>query len=64
LVQEGLISGGFQENMIEIIPNIDQAIDRIFAIADSGDLLVIQPDELEPIMSQIIERYRQQVLLS
>ncbi len=64
LVRKGLITGGFQENMIEVIPNLKQAIDRLFSIADNGDLLVIQPDELEPVMSLVIERYRQKVLLS
>ena len=42
----------------EIIPEPDKAVDTIFSRAQQGDLLVIQPDELEPVMSQIIERYR------
>jgi cyanophycin synthetase len=39
------------------------AVDYLFSKAETGDLLVIQPDELEPIMSQIKERYRQIVTL-
>ena len=63
LVREGLIKGGFQEGNIEIVPEPDKAVDYIFSKAETGDLLVIQPDELEPIMSQIMERYRQIVTL-
>ncbi len=61
LVHEGLIKGGFQENNIEIVPEPDKAVDYLFSKAETGDLLVIQPDELEPVMSQIMERYRQMV---
>ena len=61
LVHEGLIKGGFQENNIEIVPEPDKALDYLFSKAQTGDLLVIQPDELEPVMSQIMERYRQMV---
>jgi cyanophycin synthetase len=59
LVHEGLIKGGFQEKNIEIVPETDKAVDYLFSKAETGDLLVIQPDELEPVMGQIIERYRQ-----
>ena len=59
LVYEGLIEGGFQEGNIEIVPEPDKAVDYLFSKAETGDLLVIQPDELEPLMSQIMERYRQ-----
>jgi cyanophycin synthetase len=59
LVREGLIKGGFEESNIEIVPDIENAVDYLFSKVETGDLLVIQPDELEPIMSQIMERYRQ-----
>jgi cyanophycin synthetase len=61
LVYEGLIKGGFQEENIEIVPEPGKAVDFIFSKAKTGDLLVIQPDELEPVMGQIMERYRQMV---
>ena len=63
LVREGLIKEGFKEENIEIVPEPDKAVDFLFSKAETGDLLVIQPDELEPIMSQIMERYRQLVTL-
>ncbi|MFO7886459.1 MAG: cyanophycin synthetase [Desulfobacteraceae bacterium] len=58
LVYEGLIQGGFSKENIEIVPEPDKAVDTVFSRAQPGDLLVIQPDELEPVMSQINERYR------
>jgi cyanophycin synthetase len=61
LVHEGLIQGGFPENRIEIVPEPDKAVDYIFSKAQPGDLLVIQPDELDPVMGQIMTRYRQMV---
>jgi len=61
LVYEGLIKGGFSQKNIEIIKDPDKAVDYIFSKVNPGDLLVIQPDELEPVMSQILERYRQMV---
>ncbi|MDT8377287.1 MAG: cyanophycin synthetase [Desulfotignum sp.] len=59
LVHEGLIQGGFQERNLEIISEPEKAVDTIFSKAQTGDLLVIQPDELEPVMGQIMKRYRQ-----
>ncbi|MGB5986486.1 MAG: cyanophycin synthetase [Desulfobacterales bacterium] len=61
LVYEGLLKGGFQEQNIEIVKDPSKAVDHLFSKAKTGDLLVIQPDELEPVMSQIMERYRQMV---
>jgi cyanophycin synthetase len=61
LVYEGLIQGGFKKENIEIVQNPDKAVDTIFSRAQQGDLLVIQPDELEPIMGQILEKYRKMV---
>ena len=62
LVHEGLISGGFQASNIEIVQQAETAVDHIFSKAETGDLLVIQLDNLEPIMSQIMERYRQVIM--
>ena len=59
LVFEGLIKGGYQEKNIEIVPEPGKAVDFIFSKVKKGDLMVIQPDELEPVMGQIMERYRQ-----
>jgi len=61
LVYKGLIQGGLKKENIEIVPEPDKAVDTIFSRAQQGDLLVIQPDELEPVMSQVLEKYRKSV---
>ena len=61
LVREGLLKGGFIGDNIEIVHESDRAVDQLFLKAKSGDLLVIQIDKLEPIMSQIKERYFKKV---
>lgn len=58
LVRQGLIQAGFPEHKIEIVP-VSSAVDYLFSKAEKGDLLVINPDKLEPIMGQIMARYRQ-----
>ncbi len=58
LVYQGLIEAGFYEGHIEIFPYPDKAVDYAFSKVIDGDILVIQPDELEPVMSQVIERYK------
>ncbi|MGB5687523.1 MAG: cyanophycin synthetase [Candidatus Electrothrix sp.] len=68
LVRKGLLQGGFKEEHVEIVPDSiisdpRKAVDCLFAQAESGDLLVIHPDELEPVLSQVMERYRQIVTL-
>ncbi|MCI5146037.1 MAG: cyanophycin synthetase, partial [Candidatus Electrothrix sp. AR3] len=59
LVQQGLLQGGVAEKNIEIVAEPDKAVDYLFSKAEPGDLLVLQLDELEPVMNQIMERYRQ-----
>ncbi|MCK5542191.1 MAG: hypothetical protein KAI40_05825 [Desulfobacterales bacterium] len=61
LVYKGLIQGGFKKENIEIVPDPDKAVDILFSKVKEGDLLIIQPNELEPVMSQIMERYREMV---
>ena len=58
LVKQGLLQGGFAEDQIKIVPK-SEALDYLFAKVQKGDLLVINPDTLEPIMGQITERFRQ-----
>ncbi len=64
LVYEGLIKGGFCVENIEIISEPSNAVDYIFSKVETGDLLVIQPDKLEPVMSQVMERYREMIVSS
>jgi cyanophycin synthetase len=59
LVYEGLIEGGFDSEKIEIVAEPDKAVDYLSSKVEPGDLLVIQPNKLEPVMSQIMDRYTQ-----
>jgi cyanophycin synthetase len=61
LVLKGLLEAGFPKDNIEIFPEPALAVDYIFSKVEPGDLLVLQPDELEPVMGQVMERYRQLV---
>lgn len=64
LVREGLILAGFNKDNIEIYPEPEKAVDHLFSKVESGDLVVIQPDELEPVLSQVMERYHQSIMQS
>ncbi len=57
LIRQGLLEAGFNDANIEIIADTTEAVDAIFSKAEAGDLLVIHPDNLEPVMSQIQARY-------
>ena len=57
LVHQGLVEAGFNQKKISIIKNPENALDALFALVVQGDLLVVQPDELEPVLSQIQSRY-------
>lgn len=59
LVHEGLIKANFNADNIVIAPEPSKAVDYIFSKAKAGDLLVIHPDKLEPVMSQVMEKHRQ-----
>ncbi|MFT4553862.1 MAG: cyanophycin synthetase [Chlamydiales bacterium] len=61
LMKKGLISGGFQAKNIEIALDADKALDCLFSKAETGDLLVIHPNDLEPIMGQIMDRHREEM---
>ncbi|MDF1685109.1 MAG: cyanophycin synthetase [Legionellaceae bacterium] len=58
LVRKGLIKAGFNDDNIEIFIEMNNVVDYLFSKAQAGDLLVIQPNELEPMMTQIIDRHR------
>lgn len=63
LMHQGLVKGGFNKDNIEISHQSENAVDHIFSIVEPGDLLVIHPDTLEPVMGQIMKRHREVVSL-
>ncbi|MDA1015305.1 MAG: cyanophycin synthetase [Planctomycetota bacterium] len=61
LVRAGALATGFPAASIEIIPAAMEAIDHAFSIIRPGDLLVIQVDEVAPILGRVMEHFKQVV---
>jgi cyanophycin synthetase len=61
LVRAGALETGFPAASIEIIPAAMEAIDHAFSIIRPGDLLVIQVDEVAPILDRVMEHFKQVV---
>jgi cyanophycin synthetase len=57
LVRAGALEKGFAEGNIEIINDSIKAIDRAFLIVKSGDLIVVQVDEVEPLLKHVMEHF-------
>jgi cyanophycin synthetase len=57
LVRSGALKNGYSEDKVEIIDDPFKAIDRAFSIVQSGDLIVIQVDEVEPILKHVMEYF-------
>jgi len=65
LVREGLLNKGFTKSEIEISKDsFKEVLDSFFSKASQGDLLVIQIDELEPIMTQVKKRHLEKINLN
>ena len=61
LVRAGALAAGFPEACVEIIPAAMEAIDHAFSIVQPGDLLVIQVDEVAPMLGRVMEHFKQVV---
>ncbi len=59
LVLEGLQKGGMRNSSIEIILNSELALERLLNEGEAGDLLVVQIDEVEPMMSYISKKSKE-----
>jgi cyanophycin synthetase len=57
LVRQGAIGAGFSEKRVEVVPDPLEAIDRAFSIVQPGDLLVIQVDEVDPMLGRVMEHF-------
>jgi cyanophycin synthetase len=64
LVREGALETGFPETSIEIVEQITQAIDRAFALVQPADVIVIQVDEMEPVLDRVMELFQEIVATS
>lgn len=61
LVKSGALDAGFSEMEIEIIIDPLKAIDRIFSIVQPGDLIMIQVDEVAPMLKHVMQHFKNNV---
>lgn len=61
LVRLGALETGFPEAEVEIVPGSLEAIDRGFETVRAGDLLVVQVDEVDPMLGRVMEHFERVV---
>lgn len=61
LVRLGSLETGFPEASVEIVLDPLEAIDRGFSVVQPGDLLVIQVDEVDPMLGRVMEHFERVV---
>jgi cyanophycin synthetase len=57
LVRAGALEKGFAEDKVEVVNDPIKAIDRAFSIVKPGDLIVVQVDEVEPMLKRVMEHF-------
>lgn len=62
LVRVGALSAGIAEDGIETVDEPLEAIDRGFSLVRAGDLLVIQVDEVAPMLGRVMEHFERIVV--
>ena len=61
LVRAGALDNGIAEDEVEIVNDPNEALDRAFSIVQSGDLIVVQVDEVEPMLKRVMEHFERVV---
>ncbi len=61
LVWQGAVDAGCPEDRIEIVVDPLEAIDRAFALVEPGDLIVVQVDEVEPMLRRVMAHHERRV---
>lgn len=61
LVRTGALATGFPETNVEIVLDAMDAIDHAFSVIQPGDLMVIQVDEVAPMLGRVMEHFKQHV---
>jgi cyanophycin synthetase len=61
LVRAGALEKGLAPEDIELVNDPSEAIDRAFAVVRSGDLIVVQVDEVEPMLSCVMAHFERLV---
>lgn len=54
LMRTGAMNAGFPGERFEIVMDPLEAIDRAFEVVQTGDLIVIQVDQVEPMLNQVL----------
>jgi cyanophycin synthetase len=57
LVKTGVLECNFDPQQLEIVVNPFDAADRAFEIVQTGDLIVIQVDETEPMLERVTQHF-------
>jgi cyanophycin synthetase len=57
LVRAGALEQGLGEENVEVVNDPIEAIDRAFSIVRSGDLIVVQVDEVRPMLARVMEHF-------
>jgi cyanophycin synthetase len=57
LVRLGAIDAGFPADRAEVVLDPLEAIDRAFAVVRDGDLIVVQVDEVEPMLERVMSHF-------
>jgi len=61
LIRVGALEHGFPENELEVVNDPNEALDRAFSIVRPGDLIVVQVDEVEPMLDRVKEYFERLV---
>ncbi len=56
-VRAGALEMGFAEDKVEIVNDPIEAIDRAFSIVEPGDLIVVQVDEVKPMLNRVMDHF-------
>lgn len=57
LVRTGAIEAGFAPDRVEVVADPLAAVDRAFELVRAGDLIVIQVDEVEPMLGRVMRHF-------
>ncbi len=57
LMRRGALDAGIPETSVEVVMDPLEAVDRAFELVGPGDLIVIQVDDVEPMMSRVMEYF-------
>ena len=57
LVRQGAIDQGCSADRVEVVLDPLEAIDRAFEVVESGDLIVIQVDEVKPMLDRVMAHH-------